>query len=56
VAVDYTIGGIPYDGRRRERLHVNNPALVFIYSIATFAGIAFAGVCLVFNITFRNRR
>ena len=48
--------GVPYDGFVMKTIHPNNLCLQVIYYIMATFGLIFAGVCLVFNIVFRERK
>ena len=48
--------GIPYDGFPEEVIHPISTLLFVIYTLLALAGIIFVGVCLVFNIVFRNKK
>ena len=52
-----SLDGIPpYDGYEVDTILQNHLALIIIYNIATFVGLIFVAVCLVFNIVFRNKK
>ena len=50
------LDGVPYDGLGVQTIHPNNISLQIIYYIIASFGMIFAGVCLVFNIVFRERK
>ena len=50
------LDGVPYDGLGVNSIHPNNLCLQIIYYIMASFGMIFAGVCLVFNIVFRERK
>ena len=48
--------GIPSDGTPIEIQHYPFLALLVVVHLYAVAGLTFTGVCLVFNIVFRNRK
>lgn len=50
------IGGVPYDGAARIRLHTNGIGLEVVYSVTVFAGFIYTVVCLLFNTIFRKNK
>ena len=49
-------GTVPYDGVPRNETVPVNLGITVTYTLMTAVGIAFAFMCLVFNIAFRNTR
>ena len=52
----YYEGHVPYDGVPREELVTISLPLTIIVSILNILSIICAGLCLLFNIVFRNTR
>lgn len=52
----YTIGYTPYDGVPREEIVTLALPVTVILSILNICGIAYAVICLLFNVIFRKKR
>ena len=52
----YTGGVTPYDGRPKPVVDHTHLAVTVIYCLLGILGLAFATICLAFNIVFKNKR
>lgn len=52
----HSAAGRPYDGQPNIETETVSVVLTVIFSLLATAGIVFAIVCLVFNITFRKKK